>query len=93
MSKDETKADWASTAANELCGKPLQDLTRQTPEQMDVEPLYTAADLAGLDHLDSNPGQAPLTGGMRAFPQPRKQIHFSKRLFLPDKRACQLPLI
>ena len=66
MSKDKTKADWASTAANELCGKPLQDLTRQTPEQIDVEPLYTAADLAGLDHLDSNPGQAPFTRGIRA---------------------------
>ena len=66
MSKNETKADWASTAANELCGKPLQDLTRQTPEQIDVEPLYTAADLAGLDHLDSNPGQAPFTRGIRA---------------------------
>ena len=66
MSKDDTKADWASTAADELCGKPLQDLTRQTPEQIDVEPLYTAADLAGLDHLDSNPGQAPFTRGIRA---------------------------
>ena len=66
MSKDETKADWASTAANELCVKPLQDLTRQTPEQIDVEPLYTAADLAGLDHLDSSPGQAPFTRGIRA---------------------------
>ena len=66
MSKDQTKADWASTAANELCGKPLEDLTRQTPEQIDVEPLYTAADLAGLDHLDSNPGQAPFTRGIRA---------------------------
>ena len=66
MSKDDTKADWASTAANELCGKPLQDLTRRTPEQIDVEPLYTAADLAGLDHLDSNPGQAPFTRGIRA---------------------------
>jgi len=66
MSKDKTKADWASTAANELCGKPLQDLTRRTPEQIDVEPLYTAADLAGLDHLDSNPGQAPFTRGIRA---------------------------
>ena len=66
MSKDKTKADWASTAANELCGKPLQDLTRQTPEQIDIEPLYTAADLAGLDHLDSPPGQAPFTRGIRA---------------------------
>ena len=66
MAKDRTKADWVSTAASELCGKPLQDLTRQTPEQIDVEPLYTATDLAGLDHLDSTPGQAPFTRGIRA---------------------------
>tara|TARA_B100000963_G_scaffold200983_1_gene175041 strand:- start:127 stop:2313 length:2187 start_codon:yes stop_codon:yes gene_type:complete len=66
MSKDKTKADWVSRAAKELCGKPLQDLTRKTPEQIDVEPLYTAADLAGLDHLDSTPGQAPFTRGIRA---------------------------
>ena len=66
MSKDKTKADWASTASNELCGKPLQELTRQTPEQIYIEPLYTAADLAGLDHLDSSPGQAPFTRGIRA---------------------------
>ena len=66
MAKDKTKADWVSTAASELCGKPLQDLTRQTPEQIDVEPLYTATDLAGLDHLDSTPGQAPFTRGIRA---------------------------
>ena len=66
MSKDKTKADWASTASNELCGKPLQELTRQTPEQIDIEPLYTAADLAELDHLDSSPGQAPFTRGIRA---------------------------
>ena len=66
MSKDDRKSDWASTAANELCGKPLKDLTRQTPEQINVEPLYTAADLAGLDHLDSTPGQIPFTRGIRA---------------------------
>ena len=66
MSKDKTKADWALTASNELCGKPLQELTRQTPEQIDIEPLYTAADLAELDHLDSSPGQAPFTRGIRA---------------------------
>ena len=73
MSKEKTKADWASTAANELCGKPLQDLTRQTPEQIDIEPLYTAADLAGLNHLDSTPGQAPFTRGIRATPKHNTQ--------------------
>lgn len=66
MSKDRTKSEWASTAASELRGTPLENLTRQTPEQIYVEPLYTAADLAGLDHLESTPGQAPFTRGIRA---------------------------
>ena len=66
MSKDRTKSEWASTAASELRGTPLENLTRQTPEQIYVEPLYTAADLAGLDHLENTPGQAPFTRGIRA---------------------------
>ena len=37
-----------------------------TPEGIDVKPLYTAADLDGLDHLGSVPGQAPFVRGPRA---------------------------
>jgi len=35
----------------------------QTPELLDVKPLYTAADLAGLDHLETLPGLAPFLRG------------------------------
>ena len=36
---------------------------RQTPEGIDVKPLYTAADRDGLPYLDSYPGLAPFIRG------------------------------
>ncbi len=35
----------------------------RTPEMLDVKPLYTAADLDGLDHLATMPGIAPFLRG------------------------------
>jgi methylmalonyl-CoA mutase len=43
--------------------RPLSDLTWQTAEGIGVKPLYTAADRAGLEHLDSLPGFAPFVRG------------------------------
>jgi methylmalonyl-CoA mutase len=40
-----------------------ESLTWQTPEQIPVWPLYTAADLAGVDHLDTMPGIPPFLRG------------------------------
>ncbi|MDB4106646.1 methylmalonyl-CoA mutase family protein, partial [bacterium] len=37
--------------------------TRQTPEGLDIKPLYTHADRAELPHLDSYPGIAPYIRG------------------------------
>ena len=53
-------------AEKELRGEPLDDLTVETPEQIRIKPLYTSADLDGIDHLDSLPGQAPFVRGPRA---------------------------
>jgi len=41
----------------------LADLSWQTPEGIAVKPLFTAADLAGLDFLDTRPGMAPFLRG------------------------------
>jgi methylmalonyl-CoA mutase len=38
-------------------------LTWQTPEQVQVKPLYSAADLHGLEHLDTMPGLPPFLRG------------------------------
>ncbi len=58
--------EWAAAAAKELKGKSPDDLIWQTPEGIAVKPLYTAADLEGLEHIDSLPGFAPYLRGPRA---------------------------
>ena len=45
-------SDWAKLAEKELRGRPLSDLTWNTLEGIDVQPLYTAEDIVGLDHLN-----------------------------------------
>jgi len=60
------RAEWTKRAEAELKGKPLDSLTRHTPEGIAVAPVYTAADIEGLPHLDSLPGSAPFTRGPRA---------------------------
>ncbi len=64
MTKD--KDSWRSLAEAELRGRPLEELTWQTLEGIPVQPLYTAEDVAGLDHLGSIPGEAPFTRGVKA---------------------------
>jgi methylmalonyl-CoA mutase len=59
------KQDWEALAEKELKASP-DTLIWHTPEGIDVKPLYTAADLEGVDHLDSLPGFAPFTRGPRA---------------------------
>ena len=60
------KADWRTLAEAELRGRPVDDLTWKTLEGIDVQPLYTADDLKGLDHLGTIPGAAPYTRGVKA---------------------------
>ena len=57
---------WNDLAAKELRGKVPDDLTWQTPEGIAVKPVYTVADLEGLENLDSLPGVEPFIRGVRA---------------------------
>ena len=61
-----TLNDWRQQAARELKNKPLDELTWHTPEGIDIKPLYTADDLAGLEHLSTMPGVPPYVRGPRA---------------------------
>jgi methylmalonyl-CoA mutase len=58
--------DWRALASKDLKGADPDDLAWHTPEGIDVKPLYTADDLTGIDGLDSLPGFAPFTRGVRA---------------------------
>lgn len=59
-----TLDDWRELASKDLKGKPLETLDWETPEGIRVKPLYTAADLEGLEHLNTLPGFAPFVRGL-----------------------------
>jgi methylmalonyl-CoA mutase len=59
-----TLSDWEALAAKELKGDPAS-LTWVTPEGIAVKPMYTAADLEGLEAVDSLPGFEPFLRGVR----------------------------
>ena len=51
-------ADWQSAL-----GGPLEELVHPTPELISIKPLYSSADLDGLEHLYSMPGIPPFVRG------------------------------
>jgi methylmalonyl-CoA mutase len=53
---------WQQAVA-QATGSTPDKLAWETPEGIDVAPLYSAADLEGLDHLDTYPGLPPFLRG------------------------------
>jgi methylmalonyl-CoA mutase len=65
MTERKFPKDWAALAAKEMKGRPLEELVWRAPEGIEIKPLYTAADLEGIE-ADTLPGFAPFTRGVRA---------------------------
>ncbi len=61
-----TPEAWTELATKQMRGKPLESLTWETPEDIDVKPLYTAADTQGLEYADTMPGMSPFIRGPQA---------------------------
>ena len=65
-----TKAElekWSELASKELRGgNPVDDLEQRTPDGIPIKPLYTAADIEGLELVDTLPGMFPFVRGPRA---------------------------
>ena len=57
-----TLGGWREAAQAEA-GRPLDELSYETPERIDLKPLYSAADLEGLTHLGTMPGLPPFLRG------------------------------
>ena len=57
---------WKAEAEKQLKGKPLESLNRNTPEGIELKPLYTAEDLEGLEYTNSMPGLEPFIRGPQA---------------------------
>lgn len=55
-------AEWKAQIERET-GKSLNELVEKTLEHIDLQPLYTAEDLKGCEHLDTMPGIAPHVRG------------------------------
>jgi len=69
MAANDRKADldrWTELATKELRGKDPSELRWTSPDGIEVKPLYTAADLEGLEHVNSLPGIPPFLRGPRA---------------------------
>ena len=69
MAANDRKADlerWTELARKELRGKDPSELRWTSPDGIEVKPLYTAADLEGLEHVNSLPGIPPFLRGPRA---------------------------
>ena len=66
MSKQTNIDQWKELATKQLRGKPLDSLSWETPEGIEVKPLYTAEDLEKIEHLHSLPGIAPYVRGPMA---------------------------
>src|SRR5689334_24673833 len=69
MKEDETRADlaaWQKLAEKERKGAKIDDLVWHTPEGIPVKPLYTRADLDGVDFTDTTSGTFPFLRGPKA---------------------------
>ncbi len=62
----ESLAAWQKAAAKSAPGADVNALNWVTPEGIAVKPLYTAADLQGLQYTDTLPGFAPFLRGPQA---------------------------
>ncbi len=63
---DKMPPDWTKLAAKELKDRPVESLVWHTPEGFRVKPLYTAADLEGMEAVNTLPGLQPYMRGVRA---------------------------
>jgi len=64
--KKPTLAEWEAAAKKECKRDDLAGFNWETPEGITVKPLYTAADLEGLETLGTLPGFPPYTRGPMA---------------------------
>jgi len=62
----ESMAAWQKAAAKSAPGGNVDALNWLTPEGIEVKPLYTAADVQGLQYTDTLPGFAPFVRGPQA---------------------------
>ena len=66
MADRDDRARWTAMAKAELRARAPEDLTWRTLEGIDVAPVHVPADLDGVGHLGTLPGEAPYVRGVKA---------------------------
>ena len=66
MGKNDNLENWKRNAINELKNPNVDDISINTPEGINIKPLYTSADNENISHLDSCPGEPPFLRGPKA---------------------------
>ncbi len=66
MGKKDNLENWKKNAINELKTPNVDDIFINTPEEINIKPLYTSADNESISHLDSYPGEPPFLRGPKA---------------------------
>ena len=66
MGKKDNLENWKKNAIHELKTRNVDDIFINTPEGINIKPLYTSADNENISHLDSYPGEPPFLRGPKA---------------------------
>ena len=66
MEKKDNLENWKKNAINELKTPNVDNIFINTPEGINIKPLYTSADNENISHLDSYPGEPPFLRGPKA---------------------------
>ena len=80
---------WKELAAKELRGKDLDTLHWESPDGIKIKPLYTRADLEGLEEVDTTPGMFPFVRGPRATMYANRPWTFAPVRGLLDRRGSR----
>ena len=66
MEKKDNLKNWKKNAINELKTPNVDNIFINTPEGINIKPLYTSEDNENISHLDSYPGEPPFLRGPKA---------------------------
>ena len=66
MEKKDNLENWKKNAINELKTPNVDNIFINTPEGINIKPLYTSEDNENISHLDSYPGEPPFLRGPKA---------------------------
>ncbi len=66
MTKNNCLESWKENALKELKKQDIDAIIVETPEGINIKPLYTELDNKDIKHLGSNPGEAPYVRGPKA---------------------------